>query len=102
MQKDSPGKPKRGRNERYATAAQPKLLSLSSAKQKAAEFAAKDDKTARVGAKKAILRELNSHLMIRAQGILLRQENENPYGKQAIGMLVENSIVILLISFLIS
>lgn len=85
MQKDSPGKLIKGRNERYTTAAQPKLLSLSSAKKKAAEFAAKDNKTARVGAKKAILQELNSHLTIRAQGIFPKENSENPYGKQAAG-----------------
>ena len=86
MQKDSPGKLIRGRNERYTTTAQPKLLSLSSAKKKAADFAAKDNKTARVGAKKAILQELNSQLTIRARGLFPREESENPYGKQPTGM----------------
>lgn len=71
MQEDSPGvRRKSMRNERYDTPTKPKKLSLSAAKQKAKEFATKDDKSTRVLAKQAILEELNAHLVVRAQGVL--------------------------------
>ena len=71
MQEDSPGRQgKRVRNERYNTPTKPKQLSVSTAKHKAKEFAAKDDKSTRVLAKQAILKELNTHLLVvKAQGI---------------------------------
>lgn len=70
MQEDSPGgSRKRMRNERYNTPTKPKKLSLSAAKQKAKEFATKDDKSTRVLAKQAILKELSTHLVVRAQGV---------------------------------
>jgi len=70
------------KNERYTAAAHPKHLSLSEAKRKANKFAAKNDKSLRIGAKRAILRELNSHLIVKAQGIFPSSEsNENPYAK---------------------
>lgn len=73
-------KPNKGKNERYASGAHPKMLSLSEAKRKASKFAAKNDKSLRVGAKRAILRELNSHLVVKARGIFPSSENtENPY-----------------------
>jgi len=71
MQEDSPGgRRKSMRNERYNTPTKPKKLSVSAAKQKAKEFATKDDKSTRVLAKQAILEELNAHLVVRAQGVL--------------------------------
>ena len=70
MQEDSPGgSRKRMRNERYNTPTKPKKLSVSAAKQKAKEFATKDDKSTRVLAKQAILKELSTHLVVRAQGV---------------------------------
>ncbi|KAL9984075.1 hypothetical protein ACROYT_G006331 [Oculina patagonica] len=70
MQEDSPGnREKRKRNERYNTPTRPKKLSVSAAKQKAKEYAAKDDKSTRVLAKQAILKELSSHLVVRARGV---------------------------------
>jgi len=70
MQEDSPGGGrKRVRNERYNTPTKPKKLSVSGAKQKAKEFATKDDKSTRVLAKQAILKELSTHLVVRAQGV---------------------------------
>ena len=70
MQEDSPGRQdKRTRNERYNTPTKPKRLSVLTAKHKAKEFAAKDDKSTRVLAKQAILKELNTQLVVKAQGI---------------------------------
>jgi len=70
MQEDSPGEQdKRIRNQRYNTPTKPKKLSVSTAKNKAKEFAAKDDKSTRVLAKQAILKELNTQLFVKAQGI---------------------------------
>ena len=70
MQEDSPGGGgKRTRNERYSTPTRPKKLSVSAAKQKAKEFATKDDKTTRALAKQAILKELSANLVVRAQGV---------------------------------
>lgn len=57
------------RNERYNTATKQKQLSVKSAKHKAKEFAAKDDKSTRVLAKQAILKELNTQLIVKAEGI---------------------------------
>ncbi|CAH3176689.1 unnamed protein product, partial [Porites evermanni] len=71
MQEDSPGRQdKRVRNERYNTPTKPKRLSVSTARQKAKEFAAKDDKSTRVLAKQAILKELNTQLLVKAEGII--------------------------------
>lgn len=88
MQQDGPSsiskKTNKGKNERYTAAAHPKMLSLSEAKRKASKFAAKNDKSLRVGAKRAILRELNSHLVVKAQGIFPSAQNpENPYATGA-------------------
>lgn len=70
MQEDSPGEQdKRIRNQRYNTPTKPKKLLVSTAKNKAKEFAAKDDKSTRVLAKQAILKELNTQLFVKAQGI---------------------------------
>lgn len=70
MQEDSPGRQdKRTRNDRYSTSTKPKQLSVASARHKAKEFAAKDDKATRVLAKQAILKELSSHLIVKAEGI---------------------------------
>lgn len=70
MQEDSPGGRRRHmRNERYNTPTKPKKLSVSGAKQKAKEFATKDDKSTRVLAKQAILKELSTHLVVRAQSV---------------------------------
>ena len=81
MQEDSPGRPeKRVRNERYGTPN--KMLSVSAARQKATDYAAKNNKTTRVLAKQAILKELNSHLHIRAQGLSLRSKREGAVAKQ--------------------
>ena len=70
MQEDSPGRrEKYSINDRYSTPTQPKRLSASSAKQKAKDYAAKDNKSTRVLAKQAILKELSTQLFIRAQGL---------------------------------
>lgn len=77
MQEDSPGRQdKHVRNERYSTPTKPKKLSVITAKQKAKEFAAKDDKSTRVLAKQAIVKELQTHLTVEAQGIALRNRRE--------------------------
>ncbi|EDO36895.1 predicted protein [Nematostella vectensis] len=77
-------------NNRYGAVSKPKLLSLQSAKKKAENYAAKNDKKARVGAKKAVLQELNTHLAIRAQGLQLKlhdDRGENPY---SVGKIVKD------------
>lgn len=77
MQEDSPGRQdKHVRNERYSTPTKPKKLSVITAKQKAKEFAAKDDKSTRVLAKQAIVKELQTHLTVEAQGIALRNRRK--------------------------
>ena len=76
------------RNERYGAVKQQKVASISSAKQKARNYAARDEKRTRVLAKQAILRELtgDSDLLIKAHGLQLKQREEkdsseeNPYG----------------------
>ena len=70
MQEDSPGRQKkRTRNERYNTPTKSKQSSVTAARHKAKEFAAKDDKSTRVLAKQALLKELNTQLIVKAQGI---------------------------------
>ena len=77
------------RNERYGTVKQQNVASMSSAKQKAKGFAARNDKRTRILAKQAILRELtrDTDLLIKAHGVELKQRDEtddtgvNPYGQ---------------------
>lgn len=91
MQEDSPGnREKRTRNERYNTPTRPKKLSVSAAKQKAKEFAAKDDKATRVLAKQAILKELSAHLVVRAQGVTPQNRNKAEKDGNGSGMEEQN------------
>lgn len=77
------------KNERYGANKQQKEAAMSSAKQKAKDFEARDDKRTRILAKQAILRELthDSDLLIKAHGLQLKQREErdaaegNPYGQ---------------------
>lgn len=92
MQEDSPGsRRKHTRNERYSTPTKPKQLSVKAARQKAKEFASKDDKSTRVLAKQAILRELSTQLVVRAQGVVPQsrrkeEKTENDPGMTAINI----------------
>ena len=87
MQEDSPGsRRKRMRNERYNTPIKPKKLSVSAAKQKAKEFAIKDDKSTRVLAKQAILKELSTHLVVRAQGVAPQSRRKVDKSRNDLGM----------------
>ena len=87
MQQDSPGgRRKRMRNERYNTPTKPKKLSVSAAKQKAEEFAAKDDKSTRVLAKQAILKELSTQLVVRAQGVAPQSRRKGDKSANDTGM----------------
>ena len=52
---------------------------LSEVKAKADKFAAQNDQSLRVQAKQAILRELNRDLQIRAEGVRLKDRQEEPY-----------------------
>lgn len=91
MQEDSPGgRGKRTRNERYNTPTKPKKLSVSVAKQKAKEFATKDDKSTRVLAKQAILKELSTHLVVRAQGVAPQSRRKVDKGENDSGMWYKN------------
>lgn len=82
MQEDSPGsRGKRTRNERYSTPTKPKQLSVKAARQKAKEFATKDDKPTRVLAKQAILKELSAQLAVRALGLVPRNRSEEEKSK---------------------
>ena len=91
MQEDSPGsRGKRTRNERYSTPTKPKQLSVKAARQKAKEFATKDDKPARVLAKQAILKELSAQLAVRAHGLVPRNRSEEEKAKNDPGEMVEN------------
>ncbi|XP_029212912.2 protein SFI1 homolog [Acropora millepora] len=81
MQEDSPGRQdKPTRNDRYSTPTKPKQLSVASAKHKAKEFAAKDDKATRVLAKQAILKELNSQLIVKAEAIAPKNRKAGEQG----------------------
>lgn len=90
MQEDSPGRQdKRVRNERYNTPTKPKRLSVSTARHKAKEFAAKDDKSTRVLAKQAILKELNTQLLVKAEGITPQNRKHEEKAKNDAGMIQE-------------
>lgn len=90
MQEDSPGRQdKRVRNERYNTPTKPKRLSVSTARHKAKEFAAKDDKSTRVLAKQAILKELNTQLLVKAEGITPQNRKHGEKAKNDAGMIQE-------------
>lgn len=87
MQQDSPGgRRKHMRNERYNTPTKPKKLSVSAAKQKAKQFAAKDDKSTRVLAKQAILKELSTQLVVRAQGVAPQSRRKGGKSENDLGM----------------
>ena len=90
MQEDSPGRQnKRMRNERYNTPTKPKQLSVTTARHKAKEFAAKDDKSTRVLAKQALLKELNTQLFVKAQGIAPQNRNTGEKSGNDSGMVKE-------------
>lgn len=91
MQEDSPGsRGKRTRNERYSTPTKPKQLSVKAARQKAKEFATKDDKSTRVLAKQAILKELSTQLVVRAHGVVPKNRSEEEHTKDHPGTMAEN------------
>ena len=86
MQEDSPGRQnKRIRNERYNTPTKPKQLSVTTARHKAKEFAAKDDNLA----KQALLKELNTQLIVKAQGIAPLNRNTGEKSGNDSGMVKE-------------
>lgn len=91
MQEDSPGsRGKRTRNERYSTPTKLKQLSVKAARQKAKEFATKDDKSTRVLAKQAILKELSTQLVVRAHGVVPKNRSEEEHTKDHPGTMAEN------------
>lgn len=88
MQEDSPGRrDKPTRNDRYSTPTKPKQLSVASAKHKAKEFAAKDDKATRVLAKQAILKEINSQLIVKAEAIAPKNRKAGEQGGNEAGII---------------
>lgn len=95
MQEDSPGsREKRMRNVRYSTPTKPKPLSVSTAWQKAKEFASKDDKATRVLAKQAILKELRTQLVVRAQGIAPQDRRKGETTGNDSGMVQESLLFV--------
>lgn len=95
MQEDSPAsREKRMRNVRYNTPTKPKPLSVSTARQKAKEFASKDDKATRVLAKQAILKELRTQLVVRAQGIAPQDRRKGETTGNDSGMVQESLLFV--------